>query len=133
MSDANLHAVLAIEAALGEASRQRILARFATSNLNGAAVADILDILDDSDGLLNLREPFYDGGAVEEVRFQLGWPSDAEEARDYDAMLRRRLIGHAVLAVALLTSAVPTPGPVVRLTRAAADLAAARWPGGQYV
>ena len=131
--DARTHAALAVEQALGEASRQRILAKFRHSNLDGADVADILDILDNGDALLELREPFYDDGADGEVRRFLDWPVADEKVRGYKRLLRHRLISYACLAVALLTDAVPEPGQVARLAGAAADVAAERWPGGEYV
>jgi hypothetical protein len=129
--DARTHAALAIEQALGEASRQRILDRFRQSNLNGADVADILDILDNHDALLELREPFYEADGADEVRRRLDWP--ITDAEDYPTFLQHRLISYAALAVALLTDAVPTAGPVARLAGVASNVAAERWPGGEYV
>jgi hypothetical protein len=131
--DARTHAALAVEQALGEADRQRILDRFRHGNLNGADVADILDILGDHDELLELREPFYDNGADQQVRELLDWQAPGEGSLDYVGRLRYRLISYSCLAVALLTDAVPTPGPVARLAGAAAAVAAERWPGGEYV
>lgn len=133
--DPGLHATLAVEHALTEADRQRILARFHHTGLDGADVSDILDILSNQDALLELREPFYEGGGFEEARQALGWfDADADaDVLSYTARLRLGLIGHSVLAVALLTGQVPTPGQVARLATKAAEAAEQRWPGGEYV
>jgi hypothetical protein len=130
--DARTHAALAVEHALDEADRQRILAKFHHTGLDGADVADILDILDNHDALLELREPFYESGGDVEVWRTLDWPMP-DEADDYAGWLRHRLVSYSCLAVALLTNAVPTPGPVARLAGKAAIVAAERWPGGEYV
>lgn len=134
--DARTHAALAVEHALTEADRQRILGKFHHTGLDGADVADILDILDNHDALLNLREPFYDGGSADQAWQQLGWRQldwkGESIAYDYEHALRAALISYSCLAVALLTDAVPTLGPVTRLAGKAATVAAERWPEGEY-
>lgn len=130
-ADVLTHAVLAIERWMPEEDRQKILDKIRHSNLNGAGVADVLDIFDNGDALLNLREPFYDDGLHEQVRAALGWPTQeadqeaymASDHLDRDAytasLWRSRLIGLSVLAVALLTDAVPTVEAVTDLVYAA--------------
>lgn len=108
-------AALAVDRALTELERAKILGKFRRSNLNGAEVADILDILDNHDALLELREPFYEAGAHFRVRQELGWQDEADD----DNAMRSAVIGMCVLAVALLTDAVPDTGQVVRLVRRA--------------
>jgi hypothetical protein len=132
LDDVTTHAVLAIEAVLTDAAKDRILAKFRTSNLNGAPVADILDILDNGDALLELREPFFDNGGLERTCQLLGWSDDVDRT-GYAGLLQRRLIGFATLALALLDDAVPEPRAVAELAAIAAVEAASRWPGGQYV
>lgn len=100
------------------ATRERILAQFKSTDLNGADVADILDILGDQDWGLQYTEPFYEG-AEDATRVALGWPTRDED----DDPMRWALLGASVLAVALLTNAVPTPGAVIRLARSAAIFA----------
>lgn len=118
--DVTSQAALAIQSALTEADRQRLLGKFHHTGLDGADVADILDILDNGDALLDLREPFYEDGGFQEALVGLGWTDTRE---DYAGRLRLRLVGFAVLAVALLTDAVPTAGSVSRLAARAETLA----------
>lgn len=130
-ADVLTHAVLAIERWMPEEDRRKILDRFRHSNLDGAPVTDILDILDNRDALLALREPFYEEGLHEQVRAALGWPAQEDDQDAYfdmdrldrDAytaqLMRARLIGLAILAVALLTDAVPTVEAVTDLVYAA--------------
>jgi hypothetical protein len=133
LDDVTTHAVLAIEDALTDDAKERILAKFRTSNLNGAPVADILDILDNGDALLELREPFFDNGGLERTCQLLGWSDEVDRTGTYAGLLQRRLIGFATLALALLDDAVPEPPFVAALAAMAAAVAASRWPGGQYV
>jgi hypothetical protein len=134
LDDVTTHAALAIGDALTDDAKERILAKFRTSNLNGAPVADILDILDNGDALLELREPFYEDGGADQAHWLLGWePYSDDEPRTYEVRLRHRLIGFATLALALLDDAVPKPPFVAALASMAAAVAESRWPGGQYV
>lgn len=131
--DTTMAAVLAVEDALDPADKERILGKFRNSNLNGANVSDILDILDNHDALLELREPFYEDGQHDEAKRLNGWAILDENFVDtYETRLHSRLIGMACLAVAILTDKVPTPQAVASLARKAADVAATRWPGGEY-
>lgn len=111
-------AALAVQRAMNVVTRERILSKFRGTNLNGADVADILDILGNQDWGLEYTEPFYEG-AEDACRVALGWPTRDE---DSDSM-RWALLGASVLAIALLTDAVPTPGAVIRMTRSAAIFA----------
>lgn len=110
-------AALAVQRSMNVVTRERILSKFRGTNLNGAEVADILDILDNGDALLQLREPFYESGAANEVFGRLGWD---ESNDDQLRAMRHKLVGYSALAVALLTDAVPTAGAVERMTRSAA-------------
>jgi hypothetical protein len=132
--DVTTHAALAIEAALTDDARQRILAKFHHTGLDGADVADILDILDNGDALLNLREPFYEDGGADEARRLLDWPllEDHDALDTYLSRLQARLIGFATLALALLNDAVPEPPFVAALAEMAAAVAESRWPDGEY-
>jgi hypothetical protein len=130
--DVTTHAVLAIQEVLGETAKQRILAKFHHTGLDGADVADILDILDNGDALLELREPFYEEGGADEARRLLGWPNPEGGPDDYRTRLQSRLIGFAVLALALLDGVIPGPQPVAGLAAIAAAEAESRWPGGRY-
>lgn len=114
MSNATGDAAIAVEKALSNSDRARILDKFRHTNLNGAEVADILDILDDHDALLPLREPFHEG-AEDAVRVALGWPTSGED----DDQMRGAVLRMSALAIALLTNAMPTPGAVIRLTQSA--------------
>lgn len=100
-------AALAVEAAMTEQEKNLILEKFRHSNLNGAAVADILDILDNGDALLELREPFYEDGAYDQAQEMLGWSNRP----------RKPVLGMSVLAVALMTGTVPRPEQVVDLAQ----------------
>lgn len=133
-ADVTMVSVLSVEQALSEPDRQKILGKFRSSNLNGAAVADILDILDNHDALLELREPFFEDGEQDVARRILDWPvlEDHDELDAYLTRLQSRLIGMSCLALAILTDKVPTPQAVASLARTAADVAEARWPGGEY-
>lgn len=88
-------AALAVEAALTPEEKRTILDQFQYGPLNGAHVADILDILADHDALLELREPFYENGYDQAVQAYLG--------RDIDPTI----LSMAVLAVALLAGQIP--------------------------
>jgi hypothetical protein len=109
-------AVLAVERGMPLALRKAILARFRHSSLNGAAVADILDILDNHDYLLQYREPFYEDDQPTQVRQILDWPPEEDALADH---LRNRVIGYSVMAVALLDNTIPDPQDVATLALAA--------------
>lgn len=122
--DARTKAVLAIERAMPPADRARILARFRNTNMDGADVADILDILADHDWGLEYREPFYESSAVNEAYQLLGWePYSDDEPNTLEMKIRHSIVSHVTVAVALLTNAVPTAGAVSRMARSAAIFA----------
>lgn len=91
--------VLAVEQALTAMERRIILERVAGTNLEGADVADLLDIWLDSDSYLQWTEPFWEGnpGVM---------PADRE---------RQRALAYCVLARAVLDRDVPKLGDVLRL------------------
>jgi hypothetical protein len=61
-AEMNTNAVLAVERTMTEAEREKFLGRMTERNLHlrGAAVADILDMLYESDSYLGVVEPFYE-------------------------------------------------------------------------
>jgi hypothetical protein len=115
--DIRTRAVLAIERAMPETDRQAILDRFRHSVLNGAAVADILDILDNHDFLLEYREPFYEDGHDHQVWAILQVPTVAYP--EVMPPIQLRIMSYAVMARALLEQAVPNPQNVATLVRTA--------------
>lgn len=108
-------AALAVEAALTRSEQDSILAQFRHSNLDGADVADILDILSNQDALLEYTEPFYERGEDQTVRLILGWPM--EDGQRWRSMV----ISMAVYAIALLEHRVPSISAVADLVRRAVD------------
>jgi hypothetical protein len=100
------NAVLAVEHALTPDECDRILTDTARANphMQGAAVADVLDICSNADGALSWTEPFYEDHV----------DVDVETGDDNAAALlgissgNRALPGMVVLAAALLHRRVPT-------------------------
>jgi hypothetical protein len=102
--------VLAVEAAMSSEDKARFLAltAFPGSNLNGAAVADVLDLYADHDECLQWTEPFFDGDAIEAVYAAIDHVDDVRPLPTSEEWYMRAMVAsRATLARAVLAQDVP--------------------------
>jgi hypothetical protein len=115
---------LAVEAAMTEEDKARFLGLTAPpgSGLNGAAVADVLDIYADHDECLEWTEPFYDSVAYADVCASIGHVPEVRVVPTPEQWYMHSMtVSHAVLARAVLEQGVPDMENVLALVVAATD------------
>lgn len=111
---ARLRALSAIADALAPADATAILDRYPMLRDAGDLVADVLDILDDSDAYLEFIEPFFNQGDFAVILVALkDAGSDHEDAHALGVM--------ALLARVILDQAIPDPAAVRALAFAARE------------